>query len=345
MASASAPGKLLIAGEYAVLDGGTALVTAVAARARAFVTRTAGNKSTFEHPVTGRVLPFNADRARGLRWAGEDPGEWGEILAAVASTWWTNESQCDFLPSLAARVDTIAFYTEVAGERRKLGLGSSAAATVAFSAALTAALDESLSVADLVRFCRAAHARVQRGRGSGVDVLAAIHGGVIAGQVDVASCRRLSWPQGLVMVPVWSGIEANSVELIGRFEAYRQRGGDNYAQHIATLRQLSSAVDAAWQTGDVHRILAALSAYDVALARLDNDADIGIYTPIHDRLREIAGRAGTVYKVSGAGGGDFGLAFTDSERGAGAVREAFAAAGFTVLEAAVAVPGVRVERG
>jgi mevalonate kinase len=59
-------------------------------------------------------------------------------------------------------------------------------------------------------------------------------------------------------------------------------------------------------------------------------------------LRVIALKQGAVYKPSGAGGGDFGIALTDSRTVDQAVRAAYAAEGFPVLDAELCAPGLSV---
>jgi mevalonate kinase len=66
---------------------------------------------------------------------------------------------------------------------------------------------------------------------------------------------------------------------------------------------------------------------------------------VHERLRKLAEQHGARYKTSGAGGGDFGFAFTDSRDVADAVRKDFIGAGHFVLESPLAAKGLTIERG
>jgi mevalonate kinase len=141
---ASAPGKLIVTGEYAVLDGAPAIVVAIDRRAIAQRNATPRGSSPFLLAV--------ADEIAARRGASHE--------AARAA--------------LEISVDSTAFYHRLT----KLGIGSSAAVTVAATALAlgTANRDEVLAVA------LAAHARAQgpRGaRGSGADIAASVHGGTI----------------------------------------------------------------------------------------------------------------------------------------------------------------------
>ena len=136
MAEAHAPGKLVICGEYAVLHGAPAIAVAVDVRARASV-------APLPDPGASRLtLPENGAwafelgagqprwRERAGRWPGPDPrgGGGGARRATVRDGVRPRD-----------RLDTRAFRTTRGdGKPDKLGLGSSAAITVALTAALLA---------------------------------------------------------------------------------------------------------------------------------------------------------------------------------------------------------------
>ena len=162
---ASAPGKLIVTGEYAVLDGAPALVLAVDRRAIARVTTGALGSSPFLLAVANEL----ANR-RGAA----DP-------AARAA--------------LSIAVDSTAFYDGTT----KLGLGSSAAVTVAATARALAGAGATRGASfdrdEILVIASAAHAAAQgrRGaRGSGADIAAAVHGGVIT--FTAGHVRRTAWP-------------------------------------------------------------------------------------------------------------------------------------------------------
>jgi mevalonate kinase len=99
---------------------------------------------------------------------------------------------------------------------------------------------------------------------------------------------------------------------------------------------------AAWQAEDLSGLFSAITGYESGLRQLDEAAGIGIFSPVHERLRAIALKHGAVYKPSGAGGGDFGIALTDSRTVEKALRAGYADAGFAVLDAPLCAPGLSV---
>ena len=150
----SAPGKLVLCGEYAVVDGRPAVVAAVNRRAVARVSsahelRVRGNASRWL-TVTAAVLDGTDDAH-----ARDAP-----LLVCVL-----REAHKRGLPLLPAHITvSTTSFSAVAG---KLGLGSSAAAAVALASAV--AHDRG---ADAVyELARAGHFAFQGG-GSGIDVAA-----------------------------------------------------------------------------------------------------------------------------------------------------------------------------
>jgi phosphomevalonate kinase len=217
---------------------------------------------------------------------------------------------------------------------RKLGLGRSAATLVAAVAALagSAAPDAVLPQA------LAANALLQDGRGSGADVAAAVHGGVIevrraAGGLAVVR-RRL--PDGLYLLAGWTRTAAATRSLLARFGTPPAAA----APVLADLGAVAAAAADAVARGDGQALLAAVDRTTPLLEALGVEAGVPIVTPALRALVAAARRAGAVAKPSGAGGGDCGIALATSARVAAAVRAAWQEAGIVPLEVAVAPVGV-----
>jgi phosphomevalonate kinase len=329
-ATADAPGKLFVAGEYAVLCGAPALVAGIDRRARVRLARHAG-------PRRLRVVSLAeaADCSIDQPEAGELPGgDVGAVLAAVrAARAWVE------LPSgtLEVMVDSRPFLDAA----RKLGLGRSAATVTATVAVLLAAAGRFERLACL-EIAVAAHALFQAGQGSGGDVAAAVHGGLVevrreAGRLAVAD-RRL--PPGTELVVGWTGEAASTVPLLHRFAAAS-------GEELPALRELCRvAEDAATAVGrgDRRALFASVDRSATLLAELGHETGLPIVTPVLRRLVETARQVGAVAKPSGAGGGDCGIALADSEAKADAVRAAWRRAGIVPLGVALSATGVQLER-
>lgn len=344
MTVATTPGKLVIFGDYAVLEGAPATAASVGIRARAQVDVTEGRDSVFIDLAGGNAFDFVVEPGAPLRWTDESPGERGTIVAAVLDTCHELAHLRGPLPSLRISLNTDEFYSQLGGRMQKLGLGSSAAALVALTGALTGALNIPVERDSMLNVCHVAHRRFQGGRGSGIDVIASLLGGVVGVRLDrrepyPIACS-LDWPAGLRVLPVWSGSSASTPELLARFYDFRSTDPDGFAHHLRNLMRFARLADAAWKRGAVAEILSALTGYDNALRALDSDARIGINTDAHDRIRGIAERHGAVYKTSGAGGGDFGIVVTDSAQVVRTVGRELSE--YTLLDAELDVGGLDI---
>lgn len=355
---AQAPGKLILAGEYAVLDGGPGLAVAVGVRAEARITPLPGQGNQLLIPDTGERFRFRWISGSGPRWEQNSPGAFGlpleacaEILAARGLLPRSSE-----LPACQIELSTAAFFRgSTDGQRVKLGLGSSAAVVVALMGALLRfAAAPALPREELSRLCCEAHRRLQGGSGSGIDVVTSLTGGTVAVAFNrapnpdgntaptIPQAYPVAWPRQLRLVAVWSGKSASTPSMLARFRAFRDRDAGRFAGHMERLGANAGQAVAAWRADDVPGVLAALTGYEAGLRRLDEAAGIGIFTPLHDKMRALAREHGAVYKPSGAGGGDFGIALTDSREVEQALLKAFPAAGFPVLDADLCVPGLSV---
>jgi len=343
MTDASAPGKLVLVGEYAVLEGAPAIAAAIDVRARARVIAIPGTESVFFDALSGQAFYFIIEDG-GPRWIGEQPGANGAILEAVISSCIERSTLLDDGPSFRVSMNTDDFFSRVGGHWSKLGVGSSAAVLVALVGALVTELNLAMAREDLLAVCHAAHRRFQHGLGSGTDVATAVHGGVVTvrrgASPDTVAATRCEWPNGLLAVPIWSGVSASTTELLSRFEQFKGERPDEYRRHLRRLKALSEQACVAWSEQSVIDVLSALESYDDALRAFDHDADIGISTRPHDRIRQLVEQHGAIYKTSGAGGGDFGLALTDSTDVMEAVRGACRDGGYALLDKSFATDGL-----
>ena len=331
MITASAPGKVVLSGEYAVLAGAPALVAAVNRRASCSAAAAAG--ATWRFTSSG----FDGSARHSLEHllAGElvhhdDPAYLCQhVLHALVRL----GADMSVLPhALAWRLDSAPFYH--AGT--KLGLGSSAAITVAFGCALAAL---SRCTIDVPAALFAAHARSQGGHGSGLDVATSLHGGLMRFRRrdngrDIATVE-LSRDVSFVFVS--TGTPASTPSQLAQFAAWT-RGG--VPAPLAALCSAAERVAAMVQDGV--SFVRELRAYVSCLIALDTVAGLGIVTPPHRALLHLAQLTGVVYKPCGAGGGDLGMAFTDRPGGLAAFITRAHHAGFAPLPLELDQDGVQV---
>jgi phosphomevalonate kinase len=279
MISFQAPGKAVVWGEYAVLDGAPALVMAVNRYASARVAPAADEWHI-------RSVGFPDEQAVSAEELSQAKGAARVVHAALAGL-----EVHDIPPGARIETDTAGFYH---GDG-KLGIGSSAAICTALCAALAEYVGQPFSESAAL----VAHRLLQGSSGSGLDVAAACHGGLIRFQ-DGRS-EPFEWPEGLHFGYLWTGHSAETPAHLGRFGDWRRSGP------TTALTALGEACEALFRDPGI----AALRDYVERLAALDRDADLGIFGPAHRRLAELANQAQVVYKPCGAGGGDIGIAVSD----------------------------------
>jgi phosphomevalonate kinase len=258
---AMAPGKLLLTGAYAVLEGAPAVVVAVD------------------------------------RYAVADASQMGRDASAEVRAALGDEP--------APAVDTRPLQDETG---RKLGLGSSAAALVASLGVRALARGEDLRAsgvrARIFRVARESHARAQGG-GSGVDVAASVHGGVLRYTVDGsggAAVRALELPRDLSMVAYDSGTSVRTCDMRARFDWLRARPADR--RLLAGLFEAAQEACAAVEAGDTRSFVTWAREFGSALGVLGRLADAPIVPPRFAELASLAERERAAFFPSGAGGGD-----------------------------------------
>ena len=309
---ATAPGKLVIAGEYAVLYGGSAIAVAVGRRAEARL-NTGGECSELHIANTEERYGFELTRSA-LQWH-QDPGAQGDLLEAAVTVLSASGAELSKLAPFTLQLCSREFYTVKDAVTAKLGLGSSAAIAVALSSCLQHAVGERPDVATAL----AVHREFQSGQGSGIDVCTSYYGGTIALAADnggdSATVRPIVWPEQLHILPVWTGRTASTAAMLQHLNKYAVTQPAQHAELISSLSARSAAVlHACTDEADVTALLTSLIAFTEELRAFDDATGLGIWSAEHIALAQLADKAGLVYKPSGAGGGDFGLAFaTDRE--------------------------------
>ena len=332
---ASAPGKLILLGEYAVLEGAPALVASVERRAEVSVELSEGRGIVVDAPDIGvhRVeLPPPSE-----------PSDQDERLAFVEACLgevWPR------LPSLGEhrldiRINSERFLSSAGGP--KLGLGSSAAVSVALVTALEVAggHGDGPAVRHIFEAAHRAHRRAQGGVGSGLDIAASSFGGVVAmypgKDEEPARCEPLRVPDGVSLLPVYTGRGASTTELVGLVREYAEREPEAYSTLIEAMTECSNKAIAAEGSKE---FLEACASYGKWLGKLGEVSGADIVSAPHRALGQIAADAGLVYKPSGAGGGDIGLVFADDPSRLENARDELKRAGGEPLSLDLGGPGV-----
>lgn len=321
----SAPGKVMVSGEYVVLEGAPAIVAAAPARA------------------VVRLSPRPLDRSPDLD-AGspESPSLPPEALLSRRCA----EATFGALPrEMTLSVDTSALRSD----GRKLGLGSSAATAAATVAAVAAAHghdpSDPATRAALLPIALEGH-RAVGPEGSGADVAASTLGGFVRFRRDrerVLEATPIAWPDALHVALIWTGTPARTSDLVAQVKALAARDPHAYARAIGALREAAATLLTAIERGDARAAIEACAAHHDAMHLLGEAADAPIVTESLHKAAAIASAVGGAAKPSGAGGGDVAIAFLPSARARADLDDACRAAGLTLLPMTLGDEGPRVE--
>jgi phosphomevalonate kinase len=283
-----APGKLFWLGEYVVLDGAPAIVAAVDRELLVHVDKLDGAEVLVESELWGDPVRFALD--------GTPIGDVPRAARLVAH-----------VVELAAESSTLgARRLRIDGGRladgAKLGLGSSGATAAAVAAAL---LGDGVSDAVVEFVAMQAHHRWQGNVGSGADVLASLHGGLLVIR-DGGVVAHPSPAGALEVVVLHTGRPADTRELVAQYRAALE--SEDGGRGAAALRLAAEQGATALVAGDLPGFVDAVADF-AEVERRFGVVGVDIVTPPIERAMELAADCGFVAKPSGAGGGDCVVAF------------------------------------
>lgn len=333
----SAPGKLMLLGEHAVVYGRPCIVTAVNQRMKATVELT--EKAVFQLNAPD-VQVTNYKKPMDQLGIGDPSTSLGtSILKGAKFVEMAVKNFTHARPGLV-RLNGIKVTTQSAFSSQ-FGFGSSSASTVCVIKALSeitgANLDnkQSLRSNDLKAIFDLAYKTVLdiQGKGSGFDVAAAVYGGTMYFKKGGEVIEPLDI-DSLPLIVGYSGIKADTVTLMNQVLEKDQAVVNNIYTEIGRL------VEQAKQK--------VLSKDWFGLGTLMNDnqkllSELGVSIKKLDDMILAAQNAGAYgAKLSGAGGGDCMIALAPADK-IQAVKDRITAAGGQVIEIAANAKGAKIE--
>lgn len=342
-----APGKLVLFGEYAVLHGAPAVVTSVDRGIRVQIApRNAGSHLTMTH-LGIAPTPIASLRQNGVPAADALFPDADRQVQAVLDIIDAFERQVDFGRAAPPPVDIGVDARDLYQRGLKMGLGSSAALTVALLAGLHAhTRGKRPDRQALFNHAFRVHRYLQGNRGSGVDVAASVYGGTLRYRLPddrietTPEIRALAWPETLHGSTVWIGKSASTARSLSDLDRYRNRRADGYWSAMRPLMQAAREGSQMLADGNARGFMDAVDDYYRLLEDLTLRSRATIITADDGRLAAIARDHDAVYKPSGAGGGDVGLFFADDEDKLEHTRRATAKAGYQMLDVKWGARGV-----
>ena len=318
-ATASAPGKLMIMGEHAVVYGAPCIVTAVDQRVRVSVGPNGEGEIHVKSPNVGLD-----EYHKSLKQLGE-----GEVPKSMM-----------FVEHLIKRIyekyhlDKGITVTTESDFSTQFGFGSSAAVAVATALALSEYFDLKMDKWELFDQAYSAVLDVQ-GVGSGFDVAASVYGGTIY-YVSPGTTIENIYDGDLPMVVGYTGIKADTPTLV-RQVAELKRNKAWVESVFGDITDLVNEAKKLFVGKEFEQIGALLTKNQKLLETLN------VSSKELDRLIRAANKSGAYgTKLSGAGGGDCMIALVDGKSRA-QVGEAIEAAHGVWMKVKTGAEGVRIE--
>ena len=351
-----APGKLFIAGEYAVVEPGHHAVLVAVDRFITVEIRAAGGTGGTGHVISdhypGHCLTWRRGED-GTILVGEQPeAEADDYVVSAIRT--VEQVACE------AQRPLTTFDLEVSSELddhsgRKLGLGSSAAVCVATVRAVAGWYDLLLDDVEVYKLALLASDAVQP-IGSGGDIAASTLTGWVGyaspdrawlrrsrQRMPASALMRSPWPHlELRRLPApnldlhvgWTGSPASTPHLVAGVSAHAS-SDDAWAGFLRESESCLTSLMQALQEHDPAMTLRQVAYNRTLLEDVHRRSGTRIETPALRHLIEIAHDAGAVAKSSGAGGGDCGIALCGPQTNAAALRAAWRTAGIEPLDLSV----------
>jgi mevalonate kinase len=318
----SAPGKLMLFGEHAVVYGKPCIVTAVDQRIRLTAEKLASNELVVDAPDVG---------ISGYR---KDTGKLGvgmEIPKGVKFIEFTvkNFKNVYGLPG-GVKINTKSDFSS------EFGFGSSSAVTVAVVKALSELFQTKLSKKALFDLSYKTVIEIQ-GVGSGFDLAAAIWGGTlyfVGGGEVIKPFKTRSLP----LVVGYTGIKADTATLIRQVgELYKSQKAE-IEGIFDSIQEIVEAAKIAIEDSNLKKLGELMNANQNLLAKL------GVNSSELNNLVTAALASGALgAKLSGAGGGDCMIAVVGKDKRKD-VAEAIEKAGGQVIDINTNAEGVKIEK-
>ncbi|USS91111.1 phosphomevalonate kinase [Fructilactobacillus carniphilus] len=352
MIKTSTPGKLYLAGEYAVVENGNPAIIAAVNR---FVTVTI-DENTERCSITSKQYENHLvhwERINSRMVVDDRDNPFQYIIAAIQVTE-------DYVQALGKPTQKyhLSVNSELdSGTGKKYGLGSSAAVTVATIKALCQLYQLNVSKVQLFKLAAIAHFSVQ-GNGSLGDVASSVFGGLITyssfdrqwlseflHKITLPELLKLEWPRleitPLQIPPVlrflvgWTGSPASTSQLIDKVELKKGKHGIHYERFLHDSNKCVREITNGFRQNNIRLIMQNIKKNRELLQSLSQMAGVSIETPKLARLIEIAEQYGGVAKTSGAGGGDCGIVLIKSDCDIAGLKTAWQEAGIDPLDLAI----------
>lgn len=353
-----APGKLFIAGEYAVVSAGQpAIIAAVSQYLQVTLTTSTASCGSIHSSQNPQLL---------LRWTRKknlltildrmDPYKLVTTAIQISEQYATELGYWNpalFDLAITSKLDDSASNT-------KFGLGSSGAVVVATIQAILKFHGVPFQAMDLYKLATLTHLHIGS-NGSLGDVAASSFGGMVyyqrtnpvwleeqRAQLSISGLVQMSWPQlaiesltlpqPLQLLVGWTKSKADTTDFVNsmfqeRSKAEKEHFHQQFLQENQTIVQSLKQACVLQQVQAFHE---GIRYNRQLLQKFANTMGLTIETPALTTLCTLAENQNASAKTSGAGGGDCGICFAETEQQAASISQAWEAANIQPLPLTIA---------
>ena len=354
--TSKAPGKLFIAGEYAVVEPGHGAIVAAVSRYLTVTIDEASSLGTLTSTQNPDVIVEWTRENEQFRAKGDHPYKLVEEAILVAEQY---VRECGILTNA---LYSLSITSELDDAKRgiKYGLGSSGAVVVATIQAVLDFYETPRTPLLIYKLSVLTNLRLSQ-RGSFGDIAASSFGGMVyytspdrsdllvklQSQTIKEICdndwkdlliERLPEIPDFTLLVGWTGQVAITDSLIQSTDKKRKVATDSafYKEFLVKSHAIVQGLQSAWNKQDIPALQEGIRSNRALLNEFAQVMQLEIETPALQTLCNLAEQNGACAKTSGAGGGDCGICFTQNETERQQIETQWAKAQIQVLPIAIA---------
>lgn len=366
----SAPGKLFIAGEWAILEvSNPGIVAAIDKRAFVEIKKSQDKKihitvedfkiSNLKAIFDGRKLEFERKLNK------KEKEKLSFLKRAIEVALFYQRNWKPFKIKTWSKEMTLGL-----DDKTELGLGSSAAIVVATVAAILQfhKINIEKNKNKIYKLATIAHYFAQGKVGSAFDIAASTFGGIfvykrfdpnwLLEQFEqgkaIREIVRLKWPgfyfknlnlpENFHLIVGWTGKAASTSVLVKRFYRWRKKNKKKCQELFDKIIAIVKKLIKAWEEENKEMIIKLIRKNEEFLKLFGERSRLNIETKTLKKMNQIANKLGGAGKLSGAGGGDCGIAISFNREISDKIKNKWQKNKIYIIDADISFEGIREEK-
>ena len=195
---------------------------------------------------------------------------------------------------------------------KKIGFGSSAASVVSIVGAIFEYFGKDIEKnrRKIFEISIEAHSKAQEKEGSGFDIAVSTYGGIIEYCKKNYIIKKLDFLKDLQVSVGWSGESADTLDFIKKMNEYKENNHEEYESFISKISDCIDRGLDSIRNKDSKSFIKSIKENRRLLSGLTEKSGIPIETEKLKLLADICENNDSSGKLSGAGGGDCGIAIS-----------------------------------